>query len=114
MTGADVDLLNTPSYTFNAKMTDYASRFRLVFVANEEGGASTGSATDAPFAFVDADGNIIINGEGVLQVVDVMGHIVVCRDACNASLSTSEMTPGVYVLRLIDGNNVKTQKIVVR
>ena len=31
LTGADIDLLATPSYSFEAKTTDYASRFRLVF-----------------------------------------------------------------------------------
>jgi hypothetical protein len=31
LTGADVDLLQMPEYTFTAKTTDYASRFRLVF-----------------------------------------------------------------------------------
>ena len=34
MTGADIDLLAMPSYTFTAKTTDYESRFKLVFVAN--------------------------------------------------------------------------------
>ena len=34
LTGMDVDLLQTPSYTFEAKTSDYASRFRLVFKAN--------------------------------------------------------------------------------
>lgn len=31
MTGAEVDLLQTPSYSFEAKTTDYVSRFKLVF-----------------------------------------------------------------------------------
>ncbi len=31
MTGTDIDLLATPSYTFESKTNDYASRFRLVF-----------------------------------------------------------------------------------
>ena len=31
--------------------------------------------------------------------------------ACN--VSTNGMAPGVYVLRLIDGDGVKTQKIVI-
>ena len=35
MTGADIDLLQTPEYTFNAKTTDYESRFRLVFVCGD-------------------------------------------------------------------------------
>ncbi len=34
MTGEDVDLLQTPEYSFKAKTTDYESRFKLVFVAN--------------------------------------------------------------------------------
>ena len=31
LTGADVDLLAEPSYTFETKTSDYASRFKLVF-----------------------------------------------------------------------------------
>ena len=108
MTGADIDLLQIPSYSFEAKTTDYESRFKLVFSANGEDGPSTGSGT---FAFI-SDGNIIVNGEGVLQVVDVMGHVVIQGDAMNR-VSTSEMTPGVYVLRLINDNDVKTQKIII-
>ena len=33
LTGSDIDLLATPTYTFIAKTTDYASRFKLVFSA---------------------------------------------------------------------------------
>ena len=43
LTGNDVDLLATPNYTFEAKTSDYASRFRLVFITNEPDGPSTGS-----------------------------------------------------------------------
>ena len=107
LAGIDVDLLQTPTYTFEAKTTDYASRFRLVF--NAEDGPSTGSGT---FAFV-IDGNIIVNGEGILQVVDAMGRVIIQGDAMNR-VSTSGITSGVYVLRLVNGNNVKTQKIVIR
>ena len=109
MTGNDVDLLATPAYTFTAKTTDYESRFKLVFSANTEDGPSTGSGT---FAFI-SDGNIIVNGEGTLQVIDLTGRIIVCRDALHC-VSTTGMTPGVYVLRLINGDDVKTQKIVIR
>ena len=40
------------------------------------------------------------------------GRIVLSGDAINR-VSTSGMTPGVYVLRLINGNDVKTQKMVI-
>lgn len=35
MTGEDVDLLDQPSYSFEARTTDYESRFKLVFSAKE-------------------------------------------------------------------------------
>ena len=111
LTGADVDLLVEPSYTFEAKTTDYASRFRLVFSVSGDA-----DGDDAPFAFIH-NGNIIIVGAdtgGMLQIVDVLGRVLVCRDASNASaISTTGMAPGVYVLRLINGENVKIQKIVI-
>ena len=111
LTGTDVDLLVEPSYTFEAKTSDYASRFRLVF-------SVSGDADDdnAPFAFIN-NGNIIIIGaetDAVLQIVDVTGRILVSRkgDAIH-SVSTGGMAKGVYVLRLIDGDDVRTQKIVI-
>ena len=111
LTGNDVDLLATPSYTFDARTTDYASRFRLVFSAN-------GTNGDDNFGFIDAAGNLVITDAtagATLQIIDVMGRVVVSRDASNASaISTNGMTAGVYMLRLINGTNVKVQKIVVK
>ena len=49
----------------------------------------------------------------LLQIVDMTGRIILSRDAAR-HVSTAGMTPGVYVLRLIEDDNVKTQKIVVR
>ena len=65
----------------------------------------------APFAFIN-NGNIIVNGTGTLQVIDMLGRVIVCRDA-QPCISTQGMTAGVYVLRLIDKEKVRTQKIVV-
>ena len=115
MTGADVDLLaatstgSVASYTFTARTTDYESRFKLVFACGD--GPSTGSGT---FAYI-SNGNIIVNGEGTLQVVDVMGRIIrtVGLSQCGNHITTAGMPAGVYVLRLINGENIKTQKIVI-
>ena len=102
ITGADIDLLATPEYTFNAQRTDYAARFQLVFVV--DGNASTNS-TDAPFAYF-ADGHIVVDydGEATLQVIDMLGRMV----------NRDKLTPGVYVLRLITDDAVRVQKIEVR
>ena len=111
ITGADVDLLAKPTYTFTAKTSDYASRFRLVFDTNENG-ASTGSET---FAYVQNGEIVIVGGasDASLQVIDMTGHIMFTGDAINR-VSTGGFVPGVYVLRLIEGDLVRTQKIVVR
>ena len=109
MTGADVDLLQTPEYAYNAKTTDYESRFKLVFACGD--GPSTGSGT---FAFIN-NGNIIITADvegATLQVIDVMGRLLISGDAKHC-VSTSGFIPGVYVLRLIQGDKVRTQKIVI-
>ena len=107
LTGADVDLLATPSYTFTARNDDYASRFKLVF--------SNGNQNDndnEDFAFI-SNGDLIVNGKGVVQVIDLLGHILV-TDEASRRISTEGLTAGVYVLRLINGENVKTQKIIVK
>ena len=112
LTGTDVDLLNTPSYTFTAKTSDYESRFRLVFVDNEEDASSTGSEA---FAFC-LNGNWIITNEGeaTLQIIDVTGRILSSEEINGSASKGIDAQAGVYVLRLINGENVKTQKIIVR
>lgn len=107
LTGEDVDFLATPSYTFEAKTSDYASRFRLLFAPIGEDADSD----NAPFAFI-SNGNITINQEGTLQIVDMTGRVIMAGDAEHC-ISTAGMTAGVYVLRLITDEGVKTQKIVI-
>ena len=111
ISGTDIDLLATPSYTFSALNDDYESRFRLVFSAN---GMNNENGND-DFAFI-SNGQLIIanNGEATLQVVDITGRIL-SSEVINGSCSkTINAASGVYVLRLVNGSNVKTQKIVVR
>ena len=108
LTGNDQDMLANPSYTFNAQTTDYASRFKLVF--------ATGSSTDSDtFAFF-SNGSFIINNDGdaILQVVDVTGRIMSDEEIHGCYSKHIEAAPGVYMLRLVKGSDVKVQKIVVK
>ena len=109
MTGADIDLLATSAYTFTAKTTDYESRFRLVFSAN-----SNETESDS-FAFFSNGSWVIGNeGEATLQVIDLTGRIL-SNERINGSVSKDiNAVSGIYMLRLVNGENVKTQKIVVR
>ena len=108
MTGADVDLLSTPSYSFEARTTDYASRFKLVF-------ATGNNSNEDNFAFF-SNGSFVINNEGnaTLQVVDVMGRIIKAENINGCTNVNVDAASGVYMLRLVNGNNVKVQKVVVK
>ena len=99
LTGADIDLLATPEYTFDAAPTDYAARFQLVF------DASINEDDNLPFAYY-ADGHIVVTyeGEATLQVIDMLGRVV----------DKNNLAPGIYVLRLITEDAVRVQKIKVR
>ena len=99
----DIDLLLDPSYTFIASDGDNASRFTLVFRA--EGNANT---TNDIFAYQNGD-DIIVNGEGELQVFDVMGRMIATQHI-NGTETVNVNAIGVYIFKL----NEKTQKIVVR
>ncbi len=108
LTGADINLLVTPSYTFEGKTSDYASRFKLVF-------ASSGTNMDDDFAFIEGNGNLIVNGDGIVQIIDMLGQVLVTRNVhSDFRLPTSDFQTGVYVLRLINGENVKKQKIIIK
>ena len=107
MTGADVDLLASPSYSFEANTSDYASRFKLVY--------ATGSNSDDSFAFFSNGSFVISNeGEATLQVVDVMGRILKSETISGSANVNVNAAPGVYMLRLINGDNMKVQKVIVK
>ena len=105
LNGNDVDLLANPSYTFDASSTDYASRFRLVF--------ATGN-TDDSFAFF-SNGSLVVNNDGnaTLQVVDVTGRLLSSQNVNGCASVNLNAAPGVYMIRLVNGDNVKVQKVVV-
>lgn len=110
-TGMDIDLLQTSSYTFEASKIDYASRFKLVFSSNSN------SNDDNDFAFIDANGNLLIlgnEGTATLQVIDITGRTVSNETFSGNYSKAINAKAGVYMLRLIQGNDVRTQKIVVR
>ncbi len=110
-TGMDVDLLATPSYTFNASTSDYAYRFKLVF--NVEIGEANGNNGDSNnFAYM-SNGNLVIEGiegEATMQIVDVLGRVV-STEIVNGSYNKAlNLKAGLYIINL----NGMTQKIVVK
>ena len=107
LTGVNVDMLFEPNYTFEAKTTDYANRFRLLYSAN--------GTNDAAFAYLDGNGWVVnADGEATLQVIDMMGRILSEHNIKGNTKISINQPAGLYVIRLVNGENNKTQKIVIK
>lgn len=106
-TGEEIDLLVEPSYTFKANSDEPASRFTLIFRKTFFGTDEINVENDI-FAYQNGS-DIIVNGDGTLQVFDVMGRLVMTTNV-NGIETINVKSQGVYIFRL----NGMTQKIVVR
>ena len=109
LTGDNIDLLENPSYSFDARTTDYASRFKLVY-------ATSNTANSNDFGFISNDHLMILGLEGnaTLKVMDITGRTLSTENFSGSYDKALNLSAGVYMLQLIQGSNVKTQKIVVR
>lgn len=92
LTGAKVDLLQTPSYSFEAMTSDYESRFKLVFSESENNGFEGDEAE-----FIDWK----------TQIIDMTGRVV-------ATDRDTQLAPGVYILKTVNGNQINTKKIIIK
>lgn len=90
------------SFTFVGTPSDRNDRFTIVF----------NTPTTEDFAYQSGDG-IVVNGEGELQVFDIMGRTVAKFNVNGLETVYIPCQSGVYVLRLL-GKETKTQKIVVK
>ena len=97
-----IDLTIEPSYTFMGSILDDEARFTLVF-------NSSACFSNDNFAYQNGSA-IVVNGEGELQVFDVMGRHIASYKMNGVQTIEKPSTTGVYILRM----NEKTQKIVVR
>ena len=118
MTGADVDMLRSEEYRFEASSADYLSRFKLVFEATgleeEDDNEDDNGSSIVNFAFRMGD-ELIVNGEGYFELFDVQGRRLTAKHLAGAqsSVSLPNVAAGVYLLRLTGDKQVKTQKMVI-
>ena len=98
----DLSLENT--YSFIGSVSDNPDRFVIVFKNSQF------SESSEVFAYQNGS-DIIVNGEGELQIFDVMGRMVAKQQINGVqTMCTSSLRTGVYIFKL-EG---KTQKIVIR
>lgn len=98
LTGDDVNLLVNNKYTFIASNSDIENRFILSFGDNANNNFAYQSGND-----------IVVTGEGELQVFDVMGRMVM-NTRINGVETVNVPANAVYIFKLDE----KVQKIVVR
>lgn len=116
LTGADVDLMaaaastSSACYSFDAKKTDYASRFKLVFAEKQQ----LTETDDSDFVYF-VDGQMFavsVEGNSIIQIVDATGRIVLSENVNGYASKSLSLKPGVYVARMICGDVAKMQKFV--
>ena len=115
ITGTSTDMLATDTYTFQGSPDHYDSRFKVVIgdYVEVDPDAPVEPVEGPTFAFIVGD-ELVVDGEGTLQVFDVMGRQLVTQELHGSqSRIAKPTTAGVYLLRLTDGNGTRTQKIVV-
>ena len=103
LTGEDIDMLLDGEYSFIASPSDNDARFIVKLGYN-----TNNSAENDIFAYQNGS-DIVVNGEGELQVFDVTGRMVATQHV-NGVQTVNVPSQGVFIFKL----NEKTQKIVVR
>ncbi|MCQ2309431.1 MAG: T9SS type A sorting domain-containing protein [Bacteroidales bacterium] len=99
-------MLLESSYSFIGSPADRDDRFTVRL------GVSNGDDDNGQFVYQYGN-ELVIDGEGTLQVFDVLGRVVISEEIHGQKVDVSKLTTGAYIVRLT-GNEVKTQKIIVR
>ena len=100
--GIETDLLAS-SYTFKALSSDSPDRF-IIRMGND--------VVDDKFVYLSGD-ELVINAEGLVQIVDVMGRIIYSGEQNGVNRVDVSGLNSTYIVRNVNNNEVKTQKIVV-
>lgn len=108
ITGEDIDLLLDDKYSFIGTPSDKENRF-IVKLDHNTSGSSTGSET---FAY-ESGNEIVVEGDGELQIYDITGRMVANQRVTGVEMIEKPSSTGVYIFRLI-GNEVRVQKIIVK
>ena len=103
LTGNDVDMLVEDSYTFVGSQNDRNDRFVLRLNYN-----AAGIDTESDIFAYQNGNDILVSGEGTLQVFDITGRKVMTMEV--NGVETVNVNAGVYIFKM----NEKTQKIVVK
>ena len=107
-TGIETNMLLEDEYTFTATSNDNPNRF----VIRLDNGQQT--TDNGQFVYQSGE-ELILSIEGHVQIVDMLGRVVYSNEHANGDnrISVSEFNNAAYVVRVINEEGVKTQKVVI-
>ncbi len=107
-TGIETNMLLEDEYTFTSTSNDNPNRF----VIRLDNGQQT--TDNGQFVYQSGE-ELILSIEGHVQIVDMLGRVVYSNEHANGDnrISVSEFNNAAYVVRVINEEGVKTQKVVI-
>lgn len=108
MTGEETNMLLEDNYSFVGSPADSDGRFTVKLSISH----NNGQADSEHFVYQNGS-ELVINGEGTLQIFDVLGRVVISEEVHGQRVNIGGLITGAYIVRMT-GNEVKTQKIIVR
>lgn len=106
--GEEIDMLNEKRYEFKAYSTVAShDRFTLKFRKKTQ-------EDDSCFAYQSGN-ELIINAEGTIQIIDIMGRIIHTETVSGDSrINISNYNKAAYLIRCIGKSKTSTQKIIIK
>ena len=108
ITGIETNMLLENEYNFTATSNDNPNRF----VIRLDNGQQT--TDNGQFVYQSGE-ELILSIEGSVQIVDMLGRVVYSNEHSNGNnrISVSEFNNAAYVIRVVNEEGVKTQKVVI-
>lgn len=106
-TGVETDML-LEDYNFIATSGSNHERFILKLYGEQQ------TTDDDQFVYQSGE-ELVIDAEGTIQIIDMMGRIVYSNEHSNGDdrISVSEFDNAAYIVRVVNEEGVKVQKVVV-
>ena len=106
-TGVETDML-LEDYNFIATSGSNHERFILKLGSEQQ------TTDDDQFVYQSGE-ELVIDAEGTIQIIDMMGRVVYSNEHSNGNdrISVSEFDNAAYIVRVVNEEGVKVQKVVV-
>ncbi len=106
-TGVETNML-VEDYNFTAMSEENPNRFIVRFANGQQ-------TTDNSHFVYQSGEELILNIQGEVQIVDVLGRVVYSGEAMNDinRINVSSFNSGAYMVKVMNGNEVKVEKVVI-